>query len=389
MTDPLRAAARMAGIAPFHVVELLTRARALEAQGRSVIHMEVGEPDFPTPAPMLEEASRYLVRGDVHYTPSLGIPELREAIAGFYATRYGLRVDPGRVVVTAGASAALLLVLAALVDPGAEVLMADPGYPCNRHFVRLFGGLPRAVPVGPDSAYQMTPERVEAAWTPATRAVLVASPSNPTGTLVEPAQMQRLAPLVRKRGGALLVDEIYHGLTYGSDAMSALAFDDEAFVINSFSKYFGMTGWRLGWLVAPQACVRDIEKLAQNLYICPSGPAQYAALAAFRPATIEILEARRAQFRERRDFLLPALGELGFTIRTRPEGAFYLYAETSSLAADSQELSWRLLEEAGVAITPGLDFGENRPEAHVRFAYTSPVERLEEGVERLRRHLRG
>ncbi|PIV72057.1 MAG: aminotransferase, partial [Rhodocyclales bacterium CG17_big_fil_post_rev_8_21_14_2_50_68_7] len=363
--------------------------RALEAQGRTIIHMEIGEPDFPTPVPMLEAASRFLRRGEVHYTPSLGIPELREAIAGFYETRYGLRVDPGRVVVTAGASGALLLALGALVDPGDEVLMADPGYPCNRHFVRCLGGLPKGIPVGSASAYQLTAEQLEAAWTPHTRAVLVASPANPTGTLITNGQMQRIAALVRQRGGALLVDEIYHGLTYGAEAMSALAFDDDAFVINSFSKYFGMTGWRLGWLVAPQACIRDIEKLAQNLFICPSAPAQYAALAGFQRDTLEILEARRAEFRNRRDFLLPALAGLGFAIHTRPEGAFYLYSEISALAPDSQEFAWRLLDEAGVATTPGLDFGTNRPEAHVRFAYTSPLSTLEEGVERLRRYLRG
>lgn len=388
MRIPFRPAARMADIAPFHVMELLTRARALEAQGRTIIHMEVGEPDFPTPAPMLDAAVRYLSRGDVHYTAALGIPELREAIARFYESRYGVQVDPGRVVVTAGASGALLLALGVLVDPGDEVLLADPGYPCNRHFVRCFEAVPKALPVGAETGYQPTPEQVGAAWTTATRALLVASPANPTGSLIADAQMQRLAAAVSARGGTLLVDEIYHGLTYGIDARTALHVDAGAIVLNSFSKYFGMTGWRLGWLIAPEGCVRDIEKLAQNLFICPSAPAQYAALAAFRPHTLEILEARRAEFGRRRDFLLPALREIGFTIRTRPEGAFYLYAETAELAQDSQELSRRLLEEAGVAVTPGIDFGVNRPEAHLRFAYTSPLPKLEEGVERLRRYLR-
>lgn len=387
MGIPFRAAARMADIAPFHVMELLTRARALEAQGRTIIHMEVGEPDFPTPAPMLDAAVRYLGRGDVHYTAALGIPELREAIARFYDIRYGVRVDPRRVVVTAGASGALLLALGALVDPGDEVLLADPGYPCNRHFVRCFEAVPKALPVTAETGYQPTPEQVGAAWTGATRALLVASPANPTGSLIADARMRAIAAVVRARGGILLVDEIYHGLTYGIDARTALHVDDDVIVLNSFSKYFGMTGWRLGWLIAPEGCVRDIEKLAQNLFICPSAPAQYAALAGFRPQTLEILEQRRAEFGRRRDFLLPALREIGFTIRTRPEGAFYLYAETAELAQDSQELSRRLLEEAGVAVTPGIDFGVNRPEAHLRFAYTSPLAKLEQGVERLRRYL--
>ena len=382
-----RIARRMNQIAPFHVMELLTRARELEAAGRSIIHMEVGEPDFPTPQPVIEAANEFIRSGRVFYTPALGIPELREAISRFYAERYGVDVAPERIAVTAGASGALLLALAALLDPGDELLLPDPGYPCNRHFVRMLEGVPRALCVGPESGYQPTAEQVAQSWTARTRGLLVASPANPTGTLIAAPTMAGLAACVGARGGALLVDEIYHGLTYDCDAQTALSLSDEIFVINSFSKYFGMTGWRLGWLVAPLRFMRDIEKLAQNLFISPSTPAQHAALAAFRPETIALLEGRRAEFRSRRDFLLPALRRLGFRIAAAPRGAFYLYADCASIADDSEALARELIEQAGVAITPGLDFGDNAPHRHVRFAYTVTRDKLEEGVARLARHL--
>ncbi len=382
-----RIARRMNQIAPFHVMELLTRARELEAAGRSIIHMEVGEPDFPTPQPVIEAANEFIRSGRVFYTPALGIPELREAISRFYAERYGVDVSPDCIAVTAGASGALLLALAALLDPGDELLLPDPGYPCNRHFVRMLEGVPRALCVGPESGYQPTAEQVAQSWTARTRGLLVASPANPTGTLIAAPAMAGLAACVSARGGALLVDEIYHGLTYDCDAQTALSLSDEIFVINSFSKYFGMTGWRLGWLVAPVRFMRDIEKLAQNLYISPSTPAQHAALAAFRPETIALLEGRRAEFRARRDFLLPALRRLGFRIAAAPRGAFYLYADCASIADDGEALARELIEQAGVAITPGLDFGDNAPHRHVRFAYTVTRDKLEEGVARLARHL--
>lgn len=380
-------ARRMYDIAPFHVMELLTRARQLEAEGRSIIHMEVGEPDFPTPQPVIEAASAFVRSGRVFYTPALGIPELREAISRFYAERYGIHVSPERIAVTAGSSGALLLALGVLLDPGDELLLPDPGYPCNRHFVRTLEGIPRALFVGPETDYQPTAEQVAQCWTSRTKGLLVASPSNPTGTLVSQNAMAGLSACVTERGGALLVDEIYHGLTYGFEAQSALSLSDEIFVINSFSKYFGMTGWRLGWLVVPPRYVREIEKLAQNLFISPSTPAQHAALAAFKPETVAILEDRRAEFRSRRDFLLPALRQLGFLIPGEPRGAFYLYADSSALAPDSESFARTLIEQAGVAITPGLDFGGNAPQRHVRFAYTVAQDRLQEGMARLARHL--
>jgi aspartate/methionine/tyrosine aminotransferase len=380
-------ARRMADIAPFHVMELLERARQLEAGGRSIVHMEVGEPDFPTPQPVIEAANGFIRDGRVFYTPALGLPLLREAIARFYRDRYRVDVSPERIVVTAGSSGALLLALGVLLDPNDEFLLPDPGYPCNRHFVRTLEGVPRALFVGPESDYQPTPQQVAGAWSARTKGLLLASPSNPTGTLIPAERMAALARCVAERGGALLVDEIYHGLTYGCAAETALALPDEVFVINSFSKYFGMTGWRLGWLVAPSRFVRDIEKLAQNLFISPSAPAQHAALAAFRPETIALLEARRTEFRVRRDFLLPELRRLGFQVAAEPRGAFYIYADCSALASDSYTLALALIEQAGVAVTPGLDFGENAPQRHMRFACTVAREKLEEGVARLARHL--
>lgn len=388
--DPAtRIAARMASIAAFEVMEIQTLARAREAQGADVIHLEIGEPDFRTPAPIVAAARRALDAVPMNYTSALGIPPLREAIARFYRDRYGVAVPAERVVVTAGSSAALLLAFGVLLDAGDEVLLADPGYPCNRHFAIALGGVPRAVPVGPASRYQLTPEIARAAWTPRTRVAMVASPANPTGTLVTPAEVAGLAALAREKGATLLVDEIYHGLTYGLDARTALEAGDDVFVVNSFSKYFQMTGWRLGWMVVPRPFVREVEKLAQNLYISPSTLAQHAALAAFQPETIAVLEARRAELAGRRDFLLPALASLGFGIPVQPEGAFYVYADSSRLAPDSFALARRALEEAGVAFTPGRDFGAHEPEKHIRIAYTQPVARLEEAVARLRRFLAG
>jgi aspartate/methionine/tyrosine aminotransferase len=382
-------AARMAEIEPFHVMELMAKARALEAQGRDIVHMEVGEPDFPTPQPIIEAAQRFIAGGQVFYTHALGLPQLRGAIASFYASRYGVSVDPARIVVTAGASGALLLALGALVSPGDEWLLTDPGYPCNRHFVRLLEGVPRALEVDAATNFQPTAAKVGAGWTARTKGLLVASPANPTGTLIDPVQLAGLWQTVRARGGTLIVDEIYHGLTYGIDARTALEISDEIVVINSFSKYFGMTGWRLGWLVVPPAMVRNVEKLAQNLYIAPSTPAQHAALAAFAPATLEILEARREAFRERRDLLLPGLRKLGFRIGAEPQGAFYIYADIDALDVDSYRLAGMLIEQAGVAATPGLDFGAQAPAQHMRFAYTVTKEKLALGLERMERYFGG
>jgi len=390
-----RPAARLAEIEPFHVVELFTRARQLEAEGRDVIHMEVGEPDFPTPEPIARAAQAAIAEGRTFYTEAFGLPALRQAISDFYRDHYGSAVPASRIAITNGASGALNLAFACLADPGSEWLLADPGYPCNRHILRTYEGRPVAMPVGPENNFQPTPDLLRQYWTPQTAGLLVASPANPTGTLLSPDEIAALADVCRERNGHFLVDEIYQGLTYPqSDALpgeqggmvTACAAGDDIWVINSFSKYFQMTGWRLGWLVIPEAYVRDVEKLAQNLVLCPSTPAQHGALAAFEPATIAILEARRQEFRKRRDFLAPALADIGFRITARPEGAFYLYCDCSALSADSFALARDLLEKTGVAATPGLDFGSNQPEKHIRFAYTTNLERLAEAVERLRRY---
>lgn len=380
-------AQRMAHIAPFYVMELVARSRALEAQGQSIIHMEVGEPDFSTADPIIKAGQRALSEGRTRYTPAAGISELRQAIADFYQNRYGITVPPERIVVTPGASGALQLATGVLINPGDRVLMADPGYPCNRHFVRLVEGEPVGIPVNPEDHYQLNAQLVENHWRESTTAVFLASPANPTGTLIAPETIADILKVAETQGGRLIVDEIYHGLTYEDPATTALALSDRVFVVNSFSKYFGMTGWRLGWLVAPEEYVRDAEKLAQNLFLSPSTPAQYAALAAFSPEAMDIFEARRQEFQTRRDFLLPALRELGFHIPATPAGAFYLYADCSRFTDDSYQFAMNLLETAGVAITPGLDFGHHKANQHVRFAYTTSLENLKEGVERLLRAL--
>ena len=382
-----RWAQRARDIQPFHVMAVLARAQALAAQGHDVIHMEIGEPDFVTPAPILRAGQAALADGRTGYTSALGIPALREAVAGLYASRYGIDLDPRRVVITPGGSAALLLISALLVEPGNNVLMADPAYPCNRHFLRLVEGQPRLIPAGADTGYQLTPALVEQHWDVNTASVLAASPSNPTGTVLSREQLAGLAEVTSRLGGSLIVDEIYHGLTYGCDAVSALEVAPDAFVLNSFSKYFGMTGWRLGWLVAPEAAVPELEKLAQNFYICAPHMAQVAALAAFSEESLEICEARRDAFQKRRDFLLPAIRELGFDVPVTPDGAFYLYAGTKGLGGDSAALCQHLIETEYVAVTPGLDFGEHLANQHVRFAYTTSLPRLEQAVERLARGL--
>ena len=379
----------MTEIKPFQVMEIWNRAKELQAQGKHIIQMQIGEPDFTAPDAVIAASIEALRQYPIHYTSALGMPLLRHAISQHYRERYRLEVPAGRIVVTAGASGALLIAAGVLVDPGDEILMPDPAYPCNRHFVRFFEGQVKSIPVGPQTQYQLTRELIEANWSAKTRGVLIASPSNPTGTMIAPAEMRAIIEAVHARGGVAIVDEIYQGLTYASAFESALAHSDRIFVVNSFSKYFSMTGWRLGWLVAPEDCVRTVETFAQNAFICPSAPAQYAGIAAFAPETTVILEERRAEFRRRRDFLVPALRELGFSIPVTPEGAFYIYAGIERFAPDSGKFALDVLEKARVAITPGTDFGTNQAERYVRFAYTRSLDDLQEGVQRLRKFLRG
>lgn len=385
-----RIASRMQGIAPFRVMQILARARALEATGHEVVHMEVGEPDFATPQPIVEAGHAALAAGHTHYTPAAGLPALREAIAGYYAQRYGVSVDPARILITPGASGALQLVLGVLVDPGDEVLVTDPGYPCNRHMVEMFGGVARSLRLDGENGYAFPHAELVQAINPKTRALMLATPANPTGGVLEPAELAAIrAQMAIRSDLALIVDEIYQGLQYAGSDHTALALAGEhVFVINSFSKYFGMTGWRLGWVVAPPEYVEAMERLAQNIFLAASTPAQYAALAAFSPAAHTIMQQRREIFRGRRDFLYQALDDLGFGLAGMPQGAFYIYADAARFGDDSLVLCDRILERCAVAITPGLDFGSYRADTHVRFAYTTGLAALETGVMRLRELLR-
>jgi aspartate/methionine/tyrosine aminotransferase len=383
-----RLSRRVARVQAFHVMELLARARAEEAKGRDIVHMEMGEPDFPAPPAVVAAAHRALEQDLTHYSPALGLPSLREAISAYYRQHYGLDIASQRIIVTPGSSGALQLVMAALLDAGDEILMPDPAYPCNRQIATVLGARTISIPVDAATAYQPSPSQVSAAWTERTRGLMLATPSNPCGSVLDIEALRSLSEVTRAGGGQLVVDEIYHGLSYGIDLPCALQADDSAYVINSFSKYFGMTGFRLGWLVAPPASIAAIERLAQNLFISASTLAQHAALAAFEPETLALLEQRRQEFGRRRDYLLPALRELGFGIPRVPEGAFYIYADASRFTTDSEAFAHELLEKAGVVITPGIDFGSHQASHHVRFAYSSSLARLEEGIDRLSGFLR-
>jgi aspartate/methionine/tyrosine aminotransferase len=378
---------RVDEIEPFRVVEVLARALELQRQGRDIVHLAAGEPDFPTAAPIVAAGQRALGEGLTHYTEAAGIPQLRQALSRWYGESYGLEVPASRIMITPGASGALLLLAAALLNPGDAMLLPDPGYPCNRHFLRLVEGRGVLVPTSAQQGFQLTPELIERHWEPQTVGAMVASPANPTGAVLSRDELASLAAAVRGRGGQLIVDEIYHGLGYGVETPSVLEVDPGAYVINSFSKYFGMTGWRLGWLVAPEPAIPHLEKLAQNLFISMSTMAQYAALAGFEPDTRALLDERRDIFAERRDYLLPELERLGFDIPCHPDGAFYIYAGIDRFAGDSQQFCLDLLEQHGVAVTPGADFGRHRAEHYIRFSYTTGMERIREAVARLERVL--
>lgn len=371
----------MQHIEPFYVMEVLAKAKALERAGRDIVHLEIGEPDFPTPAPIVARAQAALAAGQTRYTPAEGLPELRALIADHYPLE--ARPSAEQIAVVPGSSAALLVACAILLDPGDEVLLADPGYPCNANFVELFGGVVVRMACGSETGYQPTPAMIRDHWTPRTRALLLGSPANPSGAVIPHEQMAALAAEVRALGGTLIVDEIYHGLVYETPVRTALHDGDDIFVVNSFSKFYGMTGWRLGWLVSPAPYRDAVARLCQNLFISAPTVAQHAALAAFEAETRAELERRREIFRQRRDFLMPALQALGFEIPLLPGGAFYLYADVSALTADSQSFADELLTGAGVAVTPGRDFGSHRQREHLRVSYAAPSQQLEQAVERL------
>ena len=392
----MKLASRLDHIAPFYVMECAKAAaelaRSPACKGSPMIFLNIGEPDFTAPPAVLAAARRCMEGGRTHYTQATGDPALRERISRWYAERFGLAVPPGRIVVTAGASAALQLACLALVEHGDEVLMPDPSYPCNRHFVAACEGVPVLLPASAEQRFQLSAASVEAAWTPRTRGVLLASPSNPTGTSIAPDEMGRIVQAVRARSGFTLVDEIYLALSFDeafghSALMHNDAGHDDVISINSFSKYFCMTGWRLGWMVLPEVLVAPIEKLAQNLYICPSTLAQQAALACFDDESIAEYERRRAEFRARRDFLVPALEQLGLRVPVMPDGAFYAWADCSAHAASSWDFCFDMMRRAHVAITPGRDFGHNGSERFVRFSYASSMVQLQQAMQRLARAL--
>jgi aspartate/methionine/tyrosine aminotransferase len=369
-------------------MELLARANELGDLGHDVIHLEVGEPDFPTPGPILRAAEKSLKDGQTRYTDARGMPSLREEISKHYAERFSVAVSPDRIFVTAGASGGLLLLTALLLNPGDNLLMADPGYPCNRHFLASFGAEGLLVPVGPEDHYQLTPAKIDQHWNDHSRGILVASPANPTGSILTLENYFLLAAKMASLGGLLLADEIYQGLVYENQlAATALAVSEEALVVNSFSKYFGMTGWRLGWVVVPSFLAKELEKLAQNLFICPSSIAQSAAHAAFSDEAITIMESQKSEFEARRNYLVPALRDLGLDVPLMPEGAFYVYARLPDSAPDSESFCRQLLEQQFVATTPGTDFGFNEPDRHVRISYAREIPQLKEAVERIGRLL--
>lgn len=373
-------------VKPFQVMAILAQAQALQAQGMDVIHLEVGEPDFPTAKPIVDAGIQALQQGKTGYTPALGLPELREKIAQYYQQRFAVSINPKRIILAPGASGALLLLAAARLNPGDGLLLANPGYPCNKHFARVFEAHAQLVDAGPEDNFQLTPAHVRQHWQPTTKVALVASPSNPTGTVLSQSELVALADAVREQGGELWVDEIYQGLNYTSKPATVLSVAEDAVVLNSFSKFFGMTGWRLGWAVVPEAWIPNLDALAQNLFLAPPTPSQYAALAAFTPESMAIFEQRRVELAERRLYMLKVLPELGFKIPVEPAGAFYIYADASRFTDNSFAWCQQVLQETGVAITPGADFGDST-NSHVRFAFTTRIERLQEAAERLRKFL--
>ena len=368
-------------------MNILARAKQLEADGHDVIHLEVGEPDFATPQVVRNAAKNAIDEGKTHYTPAMGLPQLRSKISNYYKEQLSADVSAKNIVVTPGASGALQLVLSAIIDPGQKILMADPGYPCNRHFVRMLDGCAQSVAVSADTHFQLTHQLIRKHWDSETVAVMLASPSNPTGTLISREEMQQIIAVVNELGGVLIVDEIYQGLVYDEKDFTVAEYSSNVFVINSFSKYFSMTGWRLGWLIAPNEYIEVIDRLAQNLFLAPSTISQYAALAALGAEALAVYEQQKNELRLRRDFLVAGMTKLGFVVSVKPGGAFYIYADVSKFTDDSFTFCSELLEKTHVAITPGVDFGEHQAARYVRFAYTQPIEKLQQALDRLAKFL--
>ena len=394
----MRISSRAEKIEPFYVLEVAKAAsklaRYIAHSDRSMVFLNIGEPDFTAP-PLVQEAAQTAIRaGHTQYTQATGLEPLRERISDWYASHFGVQVPARRIVITAGASAALHLACMALINPGDEILMPDPSYPCNRHFVSAAEGHAVLLPTSAQDRYQLNAEQVQDAWGPKTRGVLLASPSNPTGTSIHPDALRRIHGVVQSRGGITMVDEIYLGLSFDAQyGQSALALDDSIISINSFSKYFNMTGWRLGWMVVPDALVGVIERLAQNLFICPSTIAQHAALACFEAESLALYEQRRAEFKVRRDYFIPALNAMGLKVPVMPDGAFYAWADCSEACArlglkSSWEFAFEIMQRAHVAITPGRDFGTDQTAHFVRFSTASSLADLQTAADRLQDALR-
>lgn len=376
-------AQRTKKIVPFHAVELFKAAQALSQAGHDIISLGIGEPDFTAPKPVLEALKQAADQGLTQYTPPAGTPALREALSDYYANFFQASVDPERIVITAGASGALSLVCLTMINPGDEVLMPDPSYPANQNFIVSAGGVPKLIPTKAAHRFHLTATDIEAHWGPATRGVLIASPNNPTGASIATEDLRDLVAAVRARGGFVIMDEIYLGLYQENAPKSALCIDDDIVIINSFSKYFHMTGWRLGWTILPKELSHTAEKLAASLSICAPTLAQHAALACFKAECLEIYEQRRLAFKARCEYLVPALESIGFDIPVHPDGAFYIYADMSKFGEDSYEFSQHLLNAAHVAAVPGLDFGPHFASHMVRFSYATDQNRLEQAIARM------
>jgi aspartate/methionine/tyrosine aminotransferase len=373
---------RATEIPPFIVMDVLEAAQALERTGCRVIHLEVGEPDFDTPGCIKEAGQRALHAGQTHYTHSLGLLELREAICEHYHLRYGVAVSPERVIVTSGTSPAMLLLFSALIDPGDEIIISDPHYACYPNFIRFLGGTPVTVTVHESEGFQYDPAAIRQKITPRTRAILINSPSNPTGNLLGPDRMAEIASL----GIPVISDEIYHGLVYEEVEHSILEYTDQAFVLNGFSKAYAMTGWRLGYLIAPCDCIRPMQKIQQNLFISANSFVQWAGVAALREAQPDVLRMRSI-YNERRKFMIRRLRELGLGIRVEPTGAFYVLANIRAFSGDSYRMAFDILNKAHVGVAPGIDFGRNG-EGYLRFSYASSCDNIREGMDRLECYLK-
>jgi aspartate/methionine/tyrosine aminotransferase len=390
----MKLARRLEHIEPFYVMECAKAAVEIAdspaCADSPMIFLNIGEPDFTAPPLVQQAAARAVAEGQTQYTPALGLDALRERISRWYAQRFGVDVPARRIVVTAGASAALQLACLALIDSGDEILMPDPSYPCNRHFVSAADGKAVLIPTTAAERFQLSAEKVAQAWGEKTRGVLLASPSNPTGTSIAPDELRRIHDVVRARDGLTIIDEIYLGLSYDTDySQTALALGEDLVSINSFSKYFNMTGWRLGWMVVPEALVPAVERVAQNLFICASTISQHAALACFEPESIAEYERRRAEFKARRDYFIPELEKLGLRVPVMPDGAFYAWADCTEAARrlgveGSWDFAYALMQRAHLAITPGRDFGTAETAHYVRFSTANSLPQLQEAVRRLR-----